>query len=688
MADGIPAPFPLVAHHQPSPPFAARPAPRPPRQHSRANPPACKTFTACLLSEQPPQNAAATHAQDPMQLDWQASDAPTPFAAEAEPSFQAEQAGLMGYTESQEALLGHDSSLQAGNPLPEDLHIAANAQQADTGHQPDLASAEVGTNQQQRVQFAGNPAQLDAPAYPGLDDDPMEGPAPAHSDSPPETFAPEHSGQQYGLDQQADVEYTAAASQQTAVQHVVPPVEQDEQGQPALSQHQQPQQAVLPQQQQQQQHEEMQLALYPQHWQQQRRAESGAHKASGHPQNSDLSLPAVEVVVAPASTSAPPVPAAVSLSARHPAQLPLLLPAQTSLPQDMPTQQMQEIATAQVERVSPDGSRGGVDMFGAAAELRQPGPVLSPGQSIPTPSAHSPSREQQGAQSGLVRQQQQHQQIRPVSQGSPVLLTGQSSPVSVGAQQAGVQNLSLSLSPSAGAVRDGLQGANACSPEGHADETYEQDVLSQPSSSDSDEDFAPSEFEQDEMSQPESSSEEDAFEVDEMSQPESSSEDEPELHREPVSTGDRLAAAVASRRAASATSGRPAAATSGRSAGRSLRLSFAFAQLARLGFPRAAQAVLNEAGGPSKSPSPAKAAVRGHGLPAGQNKAGSKRALSPHEALEARQADAKRARTSDALPAVAQGSSSHQQQSRLPAHEEQPTPGALPVQVCSSQFHS
>ena len=68
----------------------------------------------------------------------------------------------------------------------------------------------------------------------------------------------------------------------------------------------------------------------------------------------------------------------------------------------------------------------------------------------------------------------------------------------------------------------------------HAEEDFEQDQLSQPSSSESDEDFQPSEYEQDELSQPSSSSgdeldedeDDDAFEVDEMSQPESSSEDD------------------------------------------------------------------------------------------------------------------------------------------------------------------
>ena len=62
------------------------------------------------------------------------------------------------------------------------------------------------------------------------------------------------------------------------------------------------------------------------------------------------------------------------------------------------------------------------------------------------------------------------------------------------------------------------------------EEQFEQDVMSQPSSSESDEDFQPSEYEQDELSQPSSSSgadeDEDAFEVDELSQPETSSEDE------------------------------------------------------------------------------------------------------------------------------------------------------------------
>ena len=68
-----------------------------------------------------------------------------------------------------------------------------------------------------------------------------------------------------------------------------------------------------------------------------------------------------------------------------------------------------------------------------------------------------------------------------------------------------------------------------------AEEHFEQDQMSQPSSSESDEDFQPSEYEQDEMSQPSSSSgdeetdedeDDDAFEVDELSQPESSSEDD------------------------------------------------------------------------------------------------------------------------------------------------------------------
>ena len=81
---------------------------------------------------------------------------------------------------------------------------------------------------------------------------------------------------------------------------------------------------------------------------------------------------------------------------------------------------------------------------------------------------------------------------------------------------------------------DQLGGPQLESDQQPAEEQFEQDELSQPSSSESDEDFEPSEYEQDELSQPSSSSEEDddeeegteAFEMDQMSQPESSSEDE------------------------------------------------------------------------------------------------------------------------------------------------------------------
>ena len=166
-----------------------------------------------------------------------------------------------------------------------------------------------------------------------------------------------------------------------------------------------------------------------------------------------------------------------------------------------------------------------------------------------------------------------------------------------------------------------------------AQEQFEQDQLSQPSSSESDEDFQPSEYEQDEMSQPSSSSgdeevdedeDDDAFEVDELSQPESSSEDD-EQSRVRAESGVRVRSSgqarspntiVKSRREdvvckhvrKSSQPQSPTTAASGRSGvKRSRQESLSADHKARLGFPKPVQ--------PAKAVPVPKGYTKGSSLP-------------------------------------------------------------------------
>jgi len=211
------------------------------------------------------------------------------------------------------------------------------------------------------------------------------------------------------------------------------------------------------------------------------------------------------------------------------------------------------------------------------------------------------------------QQQQQQQQSHLGSCQSPVML------------QFGAQHLSTFASPEADVDNQTHHVVDGLSPAQPANEDFEQDEMSQPDSSE-DEDFSPSEFEQDEMSQPESSSsEEDAFEMDEMSQPESSSEDEPTRERAPTSRPSSAAQRAESKSKSSQL--RPVSEQ----------------QLARLGFPKAAQPATD---GVPRSSRLSQASAKKKGLQTSGRKRSSKHALLVDDDSAPRQTKSKRERTS------------------------------------------
>ena len=650
VAEGIPAPFPLIAH-QPSPAPVARPAQRPPRQHSRANRPAQNTFAACLLSNQP-------------------------SAAEDSQTQQA-----MGSSQAQQATQSHRHSLEVPggfgpDPAQQEQNQPAISQDAPT---LGLADSQRGVGQQQHLQrFAQQEApmaaaglcldsdnvehQMLAPGLPQesvaeadnqgstLEDDyqeaqhqePMDPDALLH---PPVIKATNPS---HNCLQLPGVFLSGAPVQETAPQHR-PSAEQQQQGEPGLvvpeQQHHDQRGLPVPDQQCEQLHpaqsdQQQQQPALPGHQERQPRqiphvddADQAAdqqlstqgslqavHAQHGRSFGAEHSaVPAVQLLSqqlvssAPLSATATPHPAP---AAQHPPQSPLAL---AHSPQNLAVQQvLQALGSADLMPAHLSGHQS-VRVSEAPANLSQLNNESQPGQSLTRVPAYGSSPE---THVPTPNSQQQRQQQQPQQQQQESHLGSCQSPVML---QFGAQRLSTFASPEADVNNQSHHVVDDLSPAQPAEEDYEQDVMSQPDSSE-DEDFSPSEFEQDEMSQPESSSsEEDAFEMDEMSQPESSSEDEPARERAPPS--------------------RPSSAGQrAESKSKSSRLRpVSERQLARLGFPKAAQPASD---GVTRSGRLSPASAKKIGLRTSGRKRSSKHALLDDNESPPEQTKSKRGRTS------------------------------------------
>ncbi len=669
VADGIPAPFPLVAH-QPSPTATTsqRQAQRPPRQHSRANLPERHTFAACLLSA-PPLNPDESQSQDQDagqggDPSWQSWRGLNPEQAGCADQLQGtdlqQEAGQADLT--QPAHLHHDASTHEGSGLYSGDHESSQGQHAhmqqglhaehqSQGHYTDASAAAQGDVEQQAdllhaaIQDAAAPLFQESDLHPNDNHPEADCPEPEHASSSPKAPVLACPDAQHGVGQHA-----LAPPQQAIAQRIAPFLEDDqqqrlqEQTQLALSQQPGAQQQQLPS-------SSVQVA------DQQLGSVNLSHTAQAH-HNKALEAEQVRVPanVQPGSQQASGrahLAADVTLRIAAPVRPPgqsLLSP--TSLRQHLAHRQgMQTSAAEHAGLVTAPGHEAISTSEAATRAL--------PSQSVPGTLAHSSSPVRQASKtvSWHLDQQHHHHHQQPQQQQQQ--------------QQRGVSSQSGTVSgdtAQGGASNNGAHEAPYPGPAQHeGEEQYEQDVMSQPSSSDSDEDFAPdSEFEQDdEMSQPDSSSSEDAYEQDEMSQPESSSEEELRFDRV-TESGIRLAAAAASRRASGSKpfSLRPVSKK----------------QLARLGFPKAAQPTLDDTFRPSSSsPTTAKQMRTWRG----QRKRISTHDSPDQDGAEARQAQAKRRRTSKAVADAAQDvpKATGRQPGRKRTLREQPTPDSVQQQV-------
>ena len=636
MAEGIPAPFPLVAH-QPSPAPVARPAQRPPRQHSRAKFPAQNTFAACLLSNQP---SAAEDSQT--------------------------QQGV-GSSRAQQATQSHRHSLEVPGGFGPDPELQEQTQPATSqdAHTLGLADSQHGVGQQQHLHHFAQEGAPMAAAGLCLDSDNVEHQmlAPgllqesvAEADNQGSTLEDDYQEAQHQelLDQDVLLDplvmqainpspdclqlpgafLSGAPVQETASQHRSS-AEQQQQGEPGLvvlQQHHLDQKGLpVPDQQCEHLHpaqSDQQQPALPGHQERQPRQ---IHHAVDADQAADQQLstqgslqavhaqhggsfgaehsavPAVQLLSqqlvssAPLSATATPHPAP---AAQHPPQSPLAL---AHSPQSLAVQQvLQALGPADHMPAHMSGHQS-VPVSEVPANFSQLNNVSQPGQSltaVPETHVFTPNSQQQ---------QQQQQESHLGDCQSPVML------------QFGAQHLSTFASPEADVNNQSHHVVDDLSPVQPAEEDYEQDVMSQPDSSD-DEDFSPSEYEQDEMSQPESSSsEEDAFEVDEMSQPESSSEDEPARERAPASRPSSAAQRAESKSKSSRL--RPVSER----------------QLARLGFPKAAQPASD---GVTRSGRLSPASAKKTGLQTSRHKRSSKHALLDDSESAPEQTKSKCGRTS------------------------------------------
>lgn len=593
VADGIPAPFPLVTH-QPSPTPAARPGQRAPRQHSRATAPPHHTFAACLLTDQGTSSDPGAPQQAVDDVHTGGAQGSNEHASAALDSVEAAlpvQAGqleqmLPGQTQpaapqyGAQPSHGHSQREPQAETAGEGLRLGHSEGMVGLEQQP----AADGLSQGAGVQSASqSPAQLEAVNQTAPDADAMQDaglPMASLSEPPEPQTAPlgqaglllpvacdTPAAPQHGSSLQQQQQHDQAGDEEMELQH-------DCSDLAAFQQH--PEQVAPsgspsdPQKQQQQQQGKMtHLADRMSHdllasWSTQPHTHA-QHSSSFQAEHADM--PAVQLLSQHLFSSTPlaaapgPPPAAPVLPS--PAAPQPQKPAPISSHQHAAIQQvLQALGASQLGPAQPLGHQP--VSVSAHVIPSQPKNISQPGQSSPPASAyHAPPLELNAPSSC----QQNHRSLSK----SPAVQNGE-------------QRLSSLAPPQADDPDAKGHGADEPSSAQRSDEDYEQDEMSQPESSE-DEDFKPSEFEQDEMSQPDSSSSEDAFEQDEMSQPDSSSEDEP-IPKSMTLSAARLAAATASHRVTT----RPCEVTP-----------VSKQQLARLGFPKAAQPAVGSLSIPGRS---------------------------------------------------------------------------------------
>lgn len=549
VAEGIPAPFPLVAHNPAAHP--PRAPPRAPRQASRNT--ATQAFTTCLLSDKPLSPPLASP------LDPGAIRSPVVNSQHT----AAAAAGASGPVHNQQ-----DGKPDEGyeHVQGEHGHMHCNEQLDHGGHYENQVTQEQ--HQQQHQQYALGSASVEAE---------MVGAPAEHSArsySPDERFT--HPQAAAGHPAQSQVsDLPSQSCEDVQKQQALPACQQAEDpesmhhdavpellGAPAAlpnhaghnhvpqvasEQHQQPQQrqqcgsfthtphtgasaANLQSQQQQQmpvaqvQHDQVTERMHAPARSPSPSSHRSAPQQGGVPPNSDTPQAHTQAqtqagVQAAGSTRSPTTAAAAVLAARSPQRLhplPLLDPALLA--------QLSHHAHPQ----SPDAAAP--THHHSMNDMERSRPVT------PTASA------------GAVVGQQPASAIDAAAQFTP------RSDCPDKPQQPEAPPLSACSGPQRGEIRISPDAAPPASPgsthkldaprPGSAqqldEEQFEQDQLSQPSSSESDEDFQPSEYEQDELSQPSSSSDdeeegdedEDTFELDELSQPESSSDEQSPLRAE------------------------------------------------------------------------------------------------------------------------------------------------------------
>lgn len=557
VAEGIPAPFPLVAHDPAGQP--PRPPPRAPRQASRA---ATQAFTTCLLRDPPPPPTKAqdhgsgamaqdhgTQAQHPATGGAPAASDPMPEQPDGEndegnADMHTAQARL--HCDGQHEHVGsvHHHSTHA---QPHAIRSSPIGEGAPEGSAEDLSHPQAAAGHLTHPGSAvGDPSCLHAPTACQLAQ------AVDLHNQPCEDFQAGQASpgcQQQGyamagpLEHPGDMGQSGEGAPPTFSQHAelechVPGPEQQQQQQQVCHSHQ-----YLP-------HAKSDIVTLQQqqHWHQMHMGgsqhdqtlEQATNKSlaggSPHPASCHIAVLSSSDAVQPApSTTAltappndpprslvdPPSPLHLSQSQLPPPQP---HPSARPLPPDRPDHALEQAqGRSDTAGDARDESTADVASSHAAA------PAASVGIASNEQRASATAAAQPAVTSDCLQAAQQPQQQRQPDVASPLSKVAHAVPHQ---DQAGSPPAeSLHNSPGHPDKVDTCQPASVPQP---AEEQFEQDELSQASSSESDEDFQPSEYEQDELSQASSSSDEEdegaddeAFEVDELSQPESSSEDQP-----------------------------------------------------------------------------------------------------------------------------------------------------------------
>ena len=550
IADGIPAPFPLVAHNPAAQP--PRAPPRAPRQASRNT--ATHAFTTCLLSDKllSPPPVSPPDLRSPVVISQHTAAA----AAGASGPVPNQQNGTTdeGYEHAQ----------------GEHAHMHCNEQLDHGGHDENQVTQEQQDQQQQQHALGSASAEaetVEAPAQHSArshsPDERSIHPQTAAEHPPQSQVSHLHSQSCEGFQkqqalpacQQAENPEAEPSMQRVPEPQGAPAALPDHVGpnhaaQVASEQHQQPQQRqqcgsfkctpytgasaanVQSQQQQQMPVGQVQHDQVAEQMRAPANPSPGSHPSAsqqaGVPLNSDTAQAHTQAqtqagVQEPGATSSPTAAATASLATQSPQRLhplPLLDSALLA--------QLSRHAHSQ----SPDA---------AAHAPRHP---MSDGERTRSVTPAASARAVVDQQPACVTPAAAHSALRNDCPDKPQeQMQPEAPPVSAcnGLQQGqGRTSPAAALPASPGSIHQPDAPGPGSAQQLDA-EQFEQDQLSQASSSESDEDFQPSEYEQDELSQPSSSSsddeeegdeDEDTFEVDELSQPESSSDEQSPVRAE------------------------------------------------------------------------------------------------------------------------------------------------------------